>query len=86
MRAEECKSDTSMGAYDAYSGIFVKAFQDKPNTELLLAVMSVEADKTAVVERVLCKMGAVVYTERFERPDAVIRRENSMFDGEDGEI
>jgi hypothetical protein len=75
-----------MGAYGTYSGVFVKTLQDKPNTELLLAVMFVEADKTAIVERVLCKMGTIVYTGRFERPDAVIRWENGMFDGEDGEI
>jgi hypothetical protein len=51
-----------MGKYGAYSGILVKAFQDKQNTELLLAFMLVEADKTAIVEQVLCTMGTVVYT------------------------
>jgi hypothetical protein len=75
-----------MGKHGAYSGILVKAFQDSQNTELLLAVMPVEADKTAITERVLCKMGTVVYTGRCERPDGIIRRENSMFHGEDGEI
>jgi hypothetical protein len=72
MRFEECKPATSMGKYGAYSGILVKAFQDKQSTELLLAFMPAETDKTAIAERVLCKMGTVVYTGRYERLDGII--------------
>jgi hypothetical protein len=86
MRVTEHQSNPSMGDKPAGKRVSYEAFSDKKHPLLLLANMPVKADKAGFAESVFHKMGAIAHCGWRQGFHPIIRRENNLFDREDGQL
>jgi hypothetical protein len=86
MRVTEYQSNPSMGVKPTGKRVSVETFSDKKHSLLLLAYMLVKADKARFAEFVFHTMGTIANSRWMQGFHAFIRRENSLFDREDGQV